>query len=151
MGVRHLPYIEQDIEGLGHVMTRGTWNGLPILTWGWAPRQVLATPRQLRAQGLRPGGADAVAVLVFQHRLPARSRDWARLYLIERAVPKTTAGPERVAAALRARRTCTGPCGLEQTYYLSTTSRMCVTCEDTTDFWPTYAAEHGYSWEVAAS
>lgn len=150
MTIRHLPYVMQDVEGLGHVMTRGTWQGFPLLTWGWASRQVLATPRQLRAQGLRPGGADPVAILTFQHRLPARSRDWARLYLIERAVPKGTAGPERVAAALRARRTCTGPCGLEQSYYLSTISRMCWSCETTTDFWAQHAAEHGYRWEVAS-
>ena len=148
-----LPIVMQNVEGLGYTATWGTRWGLPLLTWGWAPRRVLATVRQLRAQGLRPGGAEPVAVLQFRHQLPARSTDWAWLYLIERAVPKRTASPAQLVAidaALRARRTCTGPCGQLQDHYLSTTSRMCAPCEDVTGFWPRYAAEHGYRWEVAA-
>lgn len=153
MGKRQWPYVEQHVDGLGVVMTRGTHDGYPVLTWGWADRRVLATVRQLRARGLRPGGQDAVAVLLFQHHRPARRTDFARLYLIDRALPKRTATPaqrEAIARALRVRRTCTGPCGQLQDHYLSTISRMCGACETATDFWPRYAAEHGYRWETAA-
>lgn len=153
MSVRRLPYIEQDVPGLGWVMTRGTFHGYPILTWGWATRCVLATRRQLRAMDLSPGGHDAVAVLVFQHRMPARRRDFAYLFLIEAAAPKrtpTTAQLRAVRAALTARRTCTGPCGQVQPRCVSTTSRMCRTCETATNFWPRHATEHGHHWEEAA-
>lgn len=152
MSTRRLPYLEQHVDGLGVVMTRGNHNGFPVLTWGWADRRVLATVRQLRSRGLRPGGQDPVALLVFGHRKQARATDFARLYLIERALPKRTATPaQRVAidAALRARRTCSGPCGEVQDYFVSTISRMCGACETATDFWARYAAEHGYSWEAA--
>lgn len=150
---RSLPWVPAHVDGLGVVMTRGTWNGYPALTWGWANRTVLATRRQLRAMELSPGGHDAVAVLLFQHRMPARRSDFARLFLIERAVPKrvpTAAQLRAVRAALIARRTCTGPCGQVQPRCVSTTSRMCHACETATDFWPRYAADHGYTWETAA-
>lgn len=153
MSIRRRPYVSQHVDGLGMTPTRGTHDGYPVLTWGWADRRVLATIRQLRAAGLRPGGQDAVAVLLFQHRRPARSTDFARLYLIEQALPKRTATPAQraaIATALRARRTCKGPCGQLQDYYLSTTSRMCGPCETGTQFWERHAAEHGHSWEVAA-
>ncbi|MGH3097920.1 MAG: RRQRL motif-containing zinc-binding protein [Streptosporangiales bacterium] len=147
------PYMWQHIDGLGHVLTRGRYDGMPVLTWGWADPAKLATYRQLAARGLRPGGSDPVAVLLFQHRQDGRkATDFASLYLVERALPKRTATPaqrEAIAAALAARRTCC-ECGIEQPYYPSTISRMCSTCEDRTDFWAIYAAEHGYSWGVAA-
>lgn len=153
MNKRQWPYVWQDVEGIGNVITRGTVEGLPALTWGWADPRKLATYRQLAARGLRPGGHDPVAALLFQHRQDGRkSTDFALLYLIERAAPKRTATPAQrvaLAAALRARRTCR-ECGQEQPYYTSTLSRMCAGCEDRTGFWATYAAERGYTWEVAA-
>jgi hypothetical protein len=142
----------QTIEGVGNVATRGTFDGLPVLAWGWAPRELLATMRQLRKMGLRPGGADPVAALRFQHRKPAKANDFALLYLITRAVPKRTATARQhvaIESALRARRTCR-ECRRVQDFYLSTISRMCSSCEDRTDFWAQYAADHGYTWEVAA-
>lgn len=153
MGKRQWPYVWRYVEGLGEVLTRGTCEGLPVLAWGWAPKELFATARQLRAMGLRPGGHDPVACLHFGHHTSGRrSLEHANLYLVERAVPKRTATPAQhvaIQAALRARRTCRN-CGIEQTYYPSTISRMCARCEDMTSFWPTYAAEHGYSWEIAA-
>jgi hypothetical protein len=151
--VQHLPYVAAHVDGLGEVITRGTWDGIPILTWGWADRRVLATRRQLRAMDLAPGGHDPVAALVFRHRKPGRRTEYSRLWLIERAVPKrvpTTAQLRAVRAALIARRTCTGPCGQVQQRCVSTTSRMCTDCETATNFWPRHAAEHGYSWEESA-
>lgn len=150
---RRLPWMAAHVEGLGMVMTRGTWDGLPILTWGWANRQVLATRRQLRAMNLAPGGRDPVAALVFQHRRPGRRVEFARLWLIDQAVPKripSTAQLRAVRAALIARRTCTGPCGQVQPQCVSTTSRMCSGCETATNFWPRHAADHGHSWEASA-
>ena len=130
------------------IVTCGQVEGLPAIPWGWADRNVLATRRQLRGMGLRPGGQSPVAVLTFQHTTPGRSVDHADLFLIARAVPKRTATPAQRAAidkALAARRTCQ-LCGHEQDHYLSTISRLCVRCEDITDFWPARAAEHGWSW-----
>lgn len=131
------------------IVVCGQVDGLLAIPWGWADRSLLATRRQLRDMGLRPGGQSPVAVLVFQHTIPGcRSVEHADLFLIARAVPKRTATPAQRAAiskALAARRTCQ-LCGREQDHYLSTLSRLCVRCEDITDFWPVRAAEHGWSW-----
>lgn len=139
-------YVSWSDEG---IVTRGMVDGLPALAWGWAARERLATRRQLRALGLRPGGAEPAAVLMFQHVRPNRRRiEYARLYLIARAVPKRQATPAQLAAigkALAARRTCTR-CQQVQGYYLSTISRMCGPCEDHTDYWRQHAAEHGWRW-----
>lgn len=133
------------------IVTCGEWNGLPVIPWGRADRDLVATRRQLRAAGLRPGGADPVAALRFEHaRIPGRRVEHAPLYLIEQAKPKRTATPAQRAAidkALTARRTCQ-ECGAEQDRCVSTTSRMCVPCEDRTDFWVKRAAEHGWTWDV---
>ncbi len=129
----------------GRVLTRGAVNGLPVLTWGGADRGQLATTRQLRDLGLRPGGAEPVAVLVFGHRQPGRREvEHARLYRIAEAAPKRTATPAQRAAidrALAARRTCRR-CHQEQDYYLSTVSRMCGPCSDATGFWDHKTGEH---------
>lgn len=130
------------------IVTCGQVYGLPAIPWGWANPDLLATRRQLRDMGLRPDGQSPAAVLAFQHATPGRSVEYADLYLITRAVPKRTATPAQRAAigkALTARRTCQR-CRHEQDYYLSTISRLCVPCEDLTNFWPARAAEHGWSW-----
>lgn len=154
MGKRQWPYQWAEVPGLGETLTRGRHLGLPVLTWGWADRAVLDTVRGLRRRGLRPGGQQPVAVLMFQHRIPARSTDFARLYLVERALPKRTATPAQLAGiekALRARRTCRrDECGRVWERCVSTTSRMCGPCEEATDFWRNHALEHGHSWEVPA-
>jgi len=122
----------------GRVLTRGTEDGLPVLGWGHADRGELATVRQLRAMGLRPGGAAPVALLAFGHREPGRREvEHARLYAITDAVPKRDATPaqrEAIDKALAARRTCTD-CGEEQDHYLSTTMRCCTPCADAAGAW----------------
>lgn len=131
------------------IVTCGVVDGLPAIPWGWAEPSLLATRRQLRGMGLRPGGWSPVAVLAFQHTTPGgRSVEYADLFLIARAVPKriaTAAQRTAIAKALAARRTCQ-LCGREQDYYLSTISRLCVRCEDVTGYWPRRAAEHGWGW-----
>jgi hypothetical protein len=88
--------------------TRGTWHGKPLLSYGIADPTVLATRRQLRAAGKRPGGQDPVAHLYFRCRR-AGKLVFADLYLIEKAKPVRPMTPGRRAAldkALAARRTC---------------------------------------------
>ncbi|MFD9966177.1 RRQRL motif-containing zinc-binding protein [Amycolatopsis sp. NPDC058986] len=151
-GKRQWPYVWQHVDGLGEVLTRGTFDGLPVLAWGWAPREIFATYRQLRAMGRRPGGHAPVACLRFQHRREGlRAQDFALLYLVSRSVPKRTATNDQlnaIALALQARRICQrgrGGCGEEQTYYLSTISRLCSDCETRTRFWERHAAQRGYA------
>jgi len=109
----------------------------------------MATRRQLRTMGLRPGGQGPVAVLLFAHRQPNRRRvEHAWLYLTATARPKRTATPAQrtaITRALAARRTCRR-CAREQGYYLSTISQLCRGCEDSTDFWRTHATAHGWGW-----
>jgi hypothetical protein len=86
----------------------------------------LATRRQLRQQGLRPGGQPVVARIVWRH-----GRRHADLFYIALARPKRTATPAQCAAvdkALAARRTC-GKCGVVQSYYIPRRSRACHDCD----------------------
>jgi hypothetical protein len=88
--------------------TRGTREGTILLSWGIGPRGTLATRRQLRAMGLRPGGQDPVAVLYFRCG-KAGKKVYADLFLIEHAKPVRPMTPGRQAAldkAMAARRTC---------------------------------------------
>ncbi|MCE0536602.1 hypothetical protein LWF15_13905 [Kineosporia rhizophila] len=101
--------------------------------WGWAP-QGLATTRQLRAQGLRPA----------KRREPVSEIRWRRgdrvayLHRIDEAVPvqpPTAQQSAALAAAMRARKTCT-ECGTEADYVLPTRftgSPQCLDCLDATD------------------
>lgn len=112
--------------------TRGLYLGLPLLSWNTAPREKLATKRQLRAQGLRPGGQSPVALLYFRHRTACT---WvlANLYLIERAKPVRPMTPARwraQAKATAARRTCR-ECGTDAGVELPKTHRLCEPCRYT--------------------
>jgi integrase len=51
--------------------TRGRWHGKPLLSRNTAPRNLLATRRQLRALGKRPGGQDLVALRLHRIRQEA--------------------------------------------------------------------------------
>ena len=85
----------------------------------------LATKRQLDAVGLRPGGHDPVAQLVW----PGGS--WAALYDISKAVPKRAMTPglhRSVDAMLRARRICPG-CGEDAGYCISRRLGVCTNCQ----------------------
>lgn len=129
------------------ILTVGEVGGLPAVTWGWADRAQLATTRQLRALGLRRGGQDPVAVLVFRHRKPYRRTDHAWLYLISAAVPKRTATAAQLAAlgrALDARKTCPR-CGVIAQRCIPRDSRLCPGCEERTGYWADHAREHGWA------
>ena len=87
----------------------------------------LLTIRQLRAKGLRPGGQDVVAQILWRHR---KQRRVAYLYREDLALPKRQATPAQLAAidrALQARRTCP-TCGTEKTYYIPRSKGECNDC-----------------------
>ncbi|WP_431784862.1 RRQRL motif-containing zinc-binding protein [Streptomyces chumphonensis] len=77
--------------------------GIPTWPWRWAPDHLL-TRRQLRAQGLRPGGQPVAGQVVCR-----RGRRIAYLYRLDRAQPVRPMTPARAAAldrAMAARQTC---------------------------------------------
>lgn len=89
----------------------------------------LATRRQLRAMGKRPGGQDITAVIEWH-----RGCRWAGLYRIDQAADVRPMTPARRAAldrAMAARRTCR-TCGLDAGYCLPVSIRQC---------WPCYQAD----------
>jgi hypothetical protein len=99
----------------------------PIFRWGLAPAG-LATRRQLRACGLRPGGAEPVARIEWWRYGVLR---FAELYRVETAVPVRPMTPAKwraVSAALRARRTCPD-CGHDVGYVLPRHWRSCWDCQ----------------------
>jgi hypothetical protein len=100
--------------------------GLPTYPYRWAPAGLL-TIRQLRARGLRPGGQDIVAQILWRHR---KHRRVAYLYREDQAKPKrtaTTAQLVAIAKALRARRTCP-TCGTEKLYCIPRSKGECNDC-----------------------
>jgi hypothetical protein len=91
----------------------------------------LATRRQLRALGLRPGGQSPVAEIRWWH---GRSHRVAYLYRVDRALPKRTASAAQLVAlerAMTARRTCR-LCGLDRGWCIPTSLGMCPDCHDST-------------------
>lgn len=105
-------------------MTAGTWAefydpegqrfGIPTYPYHFAP-DGLMTRRQFRAEGLRPGGQDVKAQILWRHR---RTRRVAYLYEVAAAKPKrdpTPAQQAAIAKALAARRTCP-TCGEEKDF-----------------------------------
>ncbi len=104
----------------------GTRHGLPTFPYHYAPAN-LATARQLRAQGLRPGGQPIVAQILWRHR---KTRRVAYLYDTRHALPKRHATPAQLAAigrALQARRTCTS-CGQLKDYCIPRRYGECLDC-----------------------
>ncbi|MCB5170422.1 hypothetical protein LG634_37220 [Streptomyces bambusae] len=100
---------------------------LPVYPWHLAP-DGLATRRQLRAAGLRPGGQDVTAQL----ERPRRRRGplVAYLYRIDLALPVRPMTPGRWAAlvkANRARRTCPA-CGRDAGYVIPSHLGACTPC-----------------------
>ena len=105
----------------------GSRYGFPTFPYRYAPKG-LATRRQLRRQGLCPGGNDPVAQILWRHRKQIRT---AHLYRGDLAVPKRAATPAQLSAiakALLARRTCPH-CGITRTYYIPRRTGACLTCE----------------------
>ncbi|NXY98474.1 hypothetical protein HYE82_29685 [Streptomyces sp. BR123] len=100
---------------------------LPVYRWRLAP-DGLATVRQLRAAGLRPGGQEVVA----QVERPRRRRPplVAFLYRVDRAKPVRPMSPAKQAAldkANAARRTCP-TCGRDAGYVIPARLGECVPC-----------------------
>jgi hypothetical protein len=102
--------------------------GIPTYPWHFAPGG-LATRRQLRAQGLRPGGQQIQAQILWRHR---RARRVAYLYDLTRAKPKREATPaqqEAIAKALAARRTCP-TCGKDAGFCIPRSLGECWHCAE---------------------
>jgi hypothetical protein len=100
--------------------------GRPTYPYHWAPAGLL-TIRQLRARGLRPGGQDIVAQILWRHR---KHRRVAYLYREAQAKPKRTATTAQLAAvakALQARRTCP-TCRTEKPYCIPRSKGECNDC-----------------------
>ncbi|MFF4980427.1 RRQRL motif-containing zinc-binding protein [Streptomyces sp. NPDC001046] len=100
---------------------------LPVFRWRLAP-DGYATRRQLRAQGLRPGGQQVAAQL----ERPRRRRGplVAYLYRIDLAKPVRPMTPARWAALAKAnaaRRICP-TCRRDAGYVIPPTLGMCTPC-----------------------
>ncbi|WP_338682181.1 RRQRL motif-containing zinc-binding protein [Streptomyces acidiscabies] len=100
---------------------------VPVYRWRLAP-DGLATRRQLRAQGLRPGGQDVAA----QIERPRRRRPplVGYLYRVDAAKPVRPMTPAKRAALDRAntaRRTCP-QCGTDAGYVIPPSLGMCSPC-----------------------
>ncbi|GHD33079.1 hypothetical protein GCM10010313_78180 [Streptomyces violarus] len=101
--------------------------GIPVYRWRLAP-DGLATRRQLRALGLRPGGQDVAA----QVERPRRRRGplVAYLYLVELAKPVRPMTPAKWAALAKAnaaRRICP-ECRRDAGYVIPPSFGMCAAC-----------------------
>ncbi|MER6692677.1 RRQRL motif-containing zinc-binding protein [Streptomyces minutiscleroticus] len=100
---------------------------LPVYRWRLAP-DGLATRRQLRARGLRPGGQDVAAQL----ERPRRRRPplVAYLYRVDLAKPvrpMTDARRAALAKANAARRICPA-CHVDAGYVIPASLGTCVPC-----------------------
>ncbi|MER6911126.1 RRQRL motif-containing zinc-binding protein [Streptomyces sp. NPDC000594] len=107
----------------------GAQHGIPTYPWRCAP-EGLASRRQLRALGLRPGGQPVAGQVLRPRR--RRGPLTAYLYRIDRARPVRPMTPARRAAldaAMRARRTCP-VCRADRGYCIPTSLGMCPHCAD---------------------
>ncbi|MFF7595837.1 RRQRL motif-containing zinc-binding protein [Streptomyces mirabilis] len=105
----------------------GSQFGIPTYPWRYAPKG-LATRRQLRARGLRPGGQQ-IAAQVLRPRY-RRGPLTAYLYRVDRAKPVRPMTPARWAALAKAnlaRRTCP-KCRSDAGYVIPASLGMCVPC-----------------------
>jgi hypothetical protein len=103
--------------------------GVPTYPFRLAPAG-LATRRQLRALGLRPGGQDVAAQIMWRTR--RRGERVAYLYRIDLAAPVRPMTPGRWQAhraMMRARRTCPA-CQVTQPYVIPTSLGCCPGCAD---------------------
>ncbi|WP_327235973.1 hypothetical protein OG349_20475 [Streptomyces sp. NBC_01317] len=111
----------------------GSRHGLPTFPFRMAP-DGYATRRQLRAQGLRPGGQAVAAQLLWHSNRYRRQGEppvrVAYLYRRDRAKPVRPMTPGRTAAlakAMLARRTCP-ECRTDRGYCIPRSLGMCVPC-----------------------
>jgi hypothetical protein len=106
----------------------GARYGVPTFPWRLAP-DGLASRRQLRALGLRPGG-QPIAAQVMRGNRRAGGVQVAYLYAIEHAKPvrpMTSRKWGALALAMLARRTCPA-CRTDAGYCIPKSLGMCVTC-----------------------
>ncbi|MGW2366341.1 RRQRL motif-containing zinc-binding protein [Streptomyces sp. NPDC001667] len=106
----------------------GARYGIPTYPWRLAP-DGLATRRQLRAQGLRPGGQD-IAAQVMRANSRRGGVQVAYLYSVAGAKavrPMTSRKWGALGLAMLARRTCPA-CRQDAGYCIPTSLGMCVTC-----------------------
>ncbi len=107
----------------------GARYGIPTFPWKLAP-DGYATRRQLREQGLRPGGQAVSAQLMRRSRRRKSGVSVAFLYRVELALPvrpMTSRKWGALALAMLARRTCP-ECRVAYSYCISTSLGMCVLC-----------------------
>jgi hypothetical protein len=104
--------------------------GMATYPWRYGPKG-LATRRQLREMGLRPGGQDVAAQVVCR-----RGRRVGFLYRVDQALPVRVMTPGRAAAldrAMAARQTCP-VCRHRYSHCLPLkTLGSCAPCADLTD------------------
>ena len=150
---RRIPYLDT-LRGRGvrpeFYDPDGTRYGIPTYPFRWAPKG-LSTMRQLRSKGLRPGGQDVAAQILWRHHKQQRV---AYLYDEAAAKPKRQATPAQraaIAKALAARRTCP-TCGVERDYYIPTSRGECNPCADGHEAWRSHAPQApADEWEAEAS
>lgn len=107
----------------------GARYGIPTYPWKYAP-DGLATRRQLRARGLRPGGQPIAAQLMLRHRGRKSGALVAYLYRVDRALPvrpMTSRKWGALALAMLARRTCPSCC-LDVGYCIPRSHGICGGC-----------------------
>ncbi|MFF2381300.1 RRQRL motif-containing zinc-binding protein [Streptomyces sp. NPDC058108] len=106
----------------------GARYGIPTYPWRLAP-DGLATRRQLRAKGLRPGGQEIAAQVMRVNRRQGGMRVsyLYRLDLAKPVRPMTSRKWGALALAMLARRTCPN-CQITYSYCLPTSLGMCVLC-----------------------
>jgi hypothetical protein len=115
---------EEDDDPMVFYDPTGATYGLPTYPYKFAPAG-LATLRQLRAKGLRPGRQTIAAQILWR-----RGKRKAYLYRLDQAKPKRTATPAQLAAigcALTARRTCP-TCNQVKNYYIPRRHGECLDC-----------------------
>ncbi|HEX5402530.1 MAG TPA: RRQRL motif-containing zinc-binding protein [Pseudonocardiaceae bacterium] len=143
---RQFPWVLADVAWSdSQQFVRGHQNGLPLVSWGIAPREKLATYRQLRAAGLRPGGHGPVALLYFRHH-SSKTFTLANLYLIADAQPVRPMTPAKwasIQAALAARRVCP-ECGEDGGDYIRPSAGMCEACQYSNGEWDLSDVRHDY-------
>src|ERR1700741_4307993 len=103
----------------------GTRYGLPTYPYRWAPRNLL-TIRQLRAAGLRPGGQQPAAQILWR-----RGQRVAYLYDTALALPKRQATPAPLGPPPPRpppRRPCPA-CGQEKAYCIPLSTGLCNDCD----------------------
>ncbi|MGP3924778.1 RRQRL motif-containing zinc-binding protein [Streptomyces sp. 8N616] len=103
--------------------------GMPTYPWRFAPSG-LATRRQLRSRGLRPGGQPIAAQVMRRCRGRKSGVQVAYLYRVDQAKPvrpMTAAKRAALAKAMTARRTCP-QCRTDTGYCIPTSLGLCVPC-----------------------